>query len=225
VSAAGYAIPPIPECAELKALIGRRWQMLPIHEWELPENAPRPGIWLPRLQWERQNKLAVFAGPHVGRYNIVGRRVWWQNRDVDDVLREHGYVPLLVHRPSTSAVCANAGDVAELVIGRAFCGAFGGALRALPTTSAQHRHRHPDVDGSSSAPPRLEKKREPEEEECLEETWPWWVADQEMLAKLSRHPPTTQKTRPAYHSPLHTRCRGQRSGRRGARRPAGLRHQ
>jgi hypothetical protein len=185
VSAAGYAIPPIPECAELKALIGRRWQMLPIHERELPENAPRPGIWLPRLQWERQNKLAVFAGPHVGRYNIVGRRVWWQNRDVDDVLREHGYVPLLVHRPSTSALCADVGDVAELVLGRAFCG----ALRALPTTSAQHRHRHPDADGSSSAPPRLEKKEEPEEEECLEETRPWWVADREMLAKLSRHPP------------------------------------
>jgi hypothetical protein len=49
VSAAGYAVPPIPEGAELKALIGRRWQMLPMHERELPENAPRRGIWLPRL--------------------------------------------------------------------------------------------------------------------------------------------------------------------------------
>jgi hypothetical protein len=58
VSAVGYVVPPIPEGAKLEALIGRRWQMLPIHEWELPENAPRLGIWLPRLQQERQDDLA-----------------------------------------------------------------------------------------------------------------------------------------------------------------------
>jgi hypothetical protein len=49
VSAAGYVIPPIPEGAELDNLIGRRWQMLPLHERDLPENTPRPDIWLPRL--------------------------------------------------------------------------------------------------------------------------------------------------------------------------------
>jgi hypothetical protein len=45
------------------------------------------------------------------------------------------------------------------------------------------------------APPCGKKKEEPEEEEweqipseLLEETRPWWVADREMLAKLSRHP-------------------------------------
>jgi hypothetical protein len=32
VSVAGYAVPPILEGAELEALIGRRWQMLPMHE-------------------------------------------------------------------------------------------------------------------------------------------------------------------------------------------------
>jgi hypothetical protein len=103
VSAAAYTVPPIREGAELEALIGRRWQMLPMHERERPENAPRQGIWLPRLQRERQDELTEFAGPHVGRYNVVGRRVGWQNRDVDDVLREHGYVPSLARRPSTSA--------------------------------------------------------------------------------------------------------------------------
>jgi hypothetical protein len=36
VLAMGYAVPPIPEGAELEALIRRRWQMLPIHERELP---------------------------------------------------------------------------------------------------------------------------------------------------------------------------------------------
>jgi hypothetical protein len=64
VSAAGYAVPPIPEGAELEALIGRRWQMLPMYERELPENAPRRGIWLPRLQRERQAELSEFAGPY-----------------------------------------------------------------------------------------------------------------------------------------------------------------
>jgi hypothetical protein len=48
--------------------------------------------------------------------------------------------------------------------------------------------------GSSSTPPRHEKKEEPEEEweqilpELLEETRPWWVEHRETLAKLSRHP-------------------------------------
>jgi hypothetical protein len=53
VSAAGYAIPLIPEGAEFEALIGRRWLMLPKHERELPENAPRRDIWLSWLQRER----------------------------------------------------------------------------------------------------------------------------------------------------------------------------
>jgi hypothetical protein len=75
VSMAGYAVPPISDGAELKALIGRRWQMLPLHERELPENAPREGIWLPRLQRERHAELREFVGPHIGRYNVIGRRV------------------------------------------------------------------------------------------------------------------------------------------------------
>jgi hypothetical protein len=61
--------------------------MLPMHERDLPENAPRRGIWLARLQRERQEELGEFAMPYVGRYNVVGRRAWWQNHDVDDVLR------------------------------------------------------------------------------------------------------------------------------------------
>jgi hypothetical protein len=55
------------------------------------------------LQRERQDKLGVFAGPYVGRYNIVGRHAWWQNRDVNDVLWEHGYVLPPAPRPATSA--------------------------------------------------------------------------------------------------------------------------
>jgi hypothetical protein len=57
VSAAGYTVPPIREGTELEALIGHRWQMRPMHERDLPENRPRQGIWLPRLQRERQDEL------------------------------------------------------------------------------------------------------------------------------------------------------------------------
>jgi hypothetical protein len=60
VLAAGYAVPPIPDGAELEALIGRRWQMLPMHE---RENTPRQDIWLSRLQRERQAELGEFADP------------------------------------------------------------------------------------------------------------------------------------------------------------------
>jgi hypothetical protein len=192
VSAAGYAVPPIPEGAELEALIGRRWQMLPMHEQELPENAPRRGIWLPRLQRERQAELCVFAGPYIDRYNVVGRRAWWQNRDVDDVLREHGYVPPPARRPATSARLAP-----MQVRSRSSSSDGHSAARSAPYPPPARRSIGVvirDVMGSSSAPPRHEKKEDPEEEweqilpELLEETQPWWVEHREMLAKLSRHP-------------------------------------
>jgi hypothetical protein len=54
---------------------------------------------------------------------------------------------------------ADADDVVELILGRAFGGTFGGALRALPTTNtAQHRHRHPGCRWVfiSASPPREE---------------------------------------------------------------------
>jgi hypothetical protein len=76
--------------------------MLRLHERELPKNAPRQGIWLSRLQRERQAELGEFAGPHIGRYNVVGQRVWWQNWDIDDVLREHRCVPSPARRPFAS---------------------------------------------------------------------------------------------------------------------------
>jgi hypothetical protein len=40
VSAAGYVVPPIPEGAELEDLISQRWQMLPLHERDLPRMRP-----------------------------------------------------------------------------------------------------------------------------------------------------------------------------------------
>jgi hypothetical protein len=40
VSAAGYAVPPLLEGTKLEDLISRRWQMVPMHEQELIENAP-----------------------------------------------------------------------------------------------------------------------------------------------------------------------------------------
>jgi hypothetical protein len=161
VSAGGYTIPPIPGGTELEALIGRRWQMLPIHERELPENVPRPGIWLPRLQRERQDELAEFVGPYVGRYNIVDRRFWWQNWDADDVLWEHGYVPPPARRPYTSARSAP-----TQAMSRSLSSDGRSAARSAPyppparSTGIVIR----DADGSSLVPPHLEKKEEPEEE-------------------------------------------------------------
>jgi hypothetical protein len=195
VSATGYAIPPITKGPELDALIDRCWQMLLIHERELLENASCPGIWLPRLQWERHAQLAEFTGPHVSRYNIVGWRVWWQNRYVDDVLREHGYVPPPPCRPFSSAHSAPTQAMSRSSFSDGCFTARSGARSApYPPPARSTGIVIRDAGGSSSAPPCREKKEEPEEEEweqippeLLEETRPWWVVDQEMLVKLSRH--------------------------------------
>jgi hypothetical protein len=88
VSAAGYTVPPLPEGDALDDLIGWRWQMRPPSELDLSENAPRRSIWLPRLQREWQEEMGEFAGPYASRYILVGRRAYWQNRDIDDVLWE-----------------------------------------------------------------------------------------------------------------------------------------
>jgi hypothetical protein len=92
VSVAGYAVPPLLEGDALDDLIDRCWQMLPPSERDMPKYASRRRIWLPRLQQERQEELGEFAGPYAGRFNLIVRRAYWQNWDVDDVLREHGYV-------------------------------------------------------------------------------------------------------------------------------------
>jgi hypothetical protein len=76
--------------------------MLLLHERDLSENAPCRGIWLPQLQRERQEELGEFTGPYTGRYNVVGRRAYWQNRDVNEILREHGYMHT-AHRPIPGA--------------------------------------------------------------------------------------------------------------------------
>jgi hypothetical protein len=76
VSAVGYAILPLSEGGMLDDLIGRRWQMLPPSEWDLPENAPCRGICLSCLQREQQEELGEFAGPYAGRYNIIGPCVY-----------------------------------------------------------------------------------------------------------------------------------------------------
>jgi hypothetical protein len=233
MSATGYAVPPIPEGPELDALIGRRWQMLPIHERELPENAPRPGIWLSRLQRERQADIAEFAGPHVGRYNVVGRRIWWQNRDVDDVLGSTGTLPPPARCPFSSARSAPTQAMSRSSSSNGRSAARSGARSVpYPPPARSIGIVIRDAGGSSSAPPRREKKEEPEEKEwepispeLLEETRPWWVADREMPTKLSRHP-----QRPGRRARSVTRRRalagrGRRSGKRGARWPAGLQHQ
>jgi hypothetical protein len=92
ISAAGYGVPPLLEGDMLDDIIDQlRHLLLPVQR-NLPENAPRHSIWLPHLQRELQEELGKFVGPYAGRYNLAGRRDYWRNRDVDDVLREHNYV-------------------------------------------------------------------------------------------------------------------------------------
>jgi hypothetical protein len=55
----GVRHPALLEGDALDDLIGRYWQMLPLPEGDLPDNAPRRGIWLSRLQPERQEELGV----------------------------------------------------------------------------------------------------------------------------------------------------------------------
>jgi hypothetical protein len=76
----------------LDDLIDRCWQMFPPSERHLPENAWRRCVWLSCLQRERQEKVGEFIEPHTGRYNLIGRRRYWHNRDIDDMLWEHSYV-------------------------------------------------------------------------------------------------------------------------------------
>jgi hypothetical protein len=152
--------------------------MLLMHGQELPENAPRHSIWLPRLQRERQAKLGEFARPYVGRYNIVGRRACWQNRDFDGVLREHGYVPPPARHPTTSAR-----STPTPTRSRSSSSDGHSAARSAPYPPPARRSTGVvirDAAWSSSAPPRREKKEEPEEEweqippALLQETRPWW---------------------------------------------------
>jgi hypothetical protein len=93
VSASGYAVALILlEGPVLDELIERRWQMLPLANRELPEWAPTRAVWLMILQNEWEAELGQFCGPYHGRFNLVGRRAYWQMRDVNTVLREHGYL-------------------------------------------------------------------------------------------------------------------------------------
>jgi hypothetical protein len=53
----------------------------------------RCATWLPILESERELQLGQYYGPYNGRYNMSGRRAYQRRRNVDIVLREHGYRP------------------------------------------------------------------------------------------------------------------------------------
>jgi hypothetical protein len=94
VSTGSYAVAPIlPEGPLLDDLIEQRWEVLPPARRNLPEWAPTRAIWLFILQSERKIKLGCYFGPYHGRYNVNCQRAYWRIRDIDIVLREHGYHP------------------------------------------------------------------------------------------------------------------------------------
>jgi hypothetical protein len=57
--------------------------------------APTRVVWLPIPQSERERELelARYFGPYHDWYNVTNRRAYWHTRDVDTVLRKHGYLP------------------------------------------------------------------------------------------------------------------------------------
>jgi hypothetical protein len=67
--------------------------MLPSEQHEQPEWATTRATWLPILQHEREAELGQFYCPYHGRFNLFGRQAYWRTRDIDTVLREHGYLP------------------------------------------------------------------------------------------------------------------------------------
>jgi hypothetical protein len=59
-----------------------------------------------RFQDERDIELVRSAGRNAGRFNRIGRLVWWQGHDVNATLAEYGYRPRVnddpPRAPSTS---------------------------------------------------------------------------------------------------------------------------
>jgi hypothetical protein len=189
VSVAEYAIPPLPEGDALDDIIDQRWQLLPPEQRNLPENTPRRSIWMPRLQRERQEELGKFAGPYANRYNLSGRRRYWRNRDIDDVLREHSYV-YVARRPIQPPERRSAHSALTPPRSATRSSSSDGHSVARSATGIIIRDK---AAGSSSVPSRPVKE-EPEEEweqlpsELQEEMRTWWVERQELQATLSRHP-------------------------------------
>ncbi|KAK1678753.1 hypothetical protein QYE76_039601 [Lolium multiflorum] len=96
VSAAGYAIPPVPEKDEdLRGYIRRRRAALTPWDRANPDWGEDSALWRPRFEMERLDELANQYGMYAGgRYNQLGRQSFWAGKDVDTVLAAHGYVPL-----------------------------------------------------------------------------------------------------------------------------------
>jgi hypothetical protein len=136
VSAAGYAVPPLPEGAELKTLIGRRWQMLPMHELDLPENVTAAGAAdrarrfrrALRRQVQRRRPTRLVAEP--------GRR----RRASGVRLRAAPDAPPSYQR----TVGADATEFVELVLGR-------GILWRVPRHSPRPTHHQRGAAPASSS--------------------------------------------------------------------------
>jgi hypothetical protein len=76
VSAAGYAIPPVPEKDEdLRGYIRRRRAALTPWDRANPDWGEDSALWRPRFEMERLDELANEYGMYAGgRYNQIGRQ-------------------------------------------------------------------------------------------------------------------------------------------------------
>ena len=82
MSAAGYAIPPVPvEDEDLRGYIRRRRAELPPWDLANPDWAEGSALWRPRFELERVNELANNYGMYGGgRFNMLGQRSFWEDR-------------------------------------------------------------------------------------------------------------------------------------------------
>jgi hypothetical protein len=95
LSNTGYVEPSLPLVLgpKRRALIAKRRAHMSPAERSQPASAQNNPTWPRRFQEKRDNELARLAGSDASRFNRVGRRDWWQGRDVDTTLAEYGFKP------------------------------------------------------------------------------------------------------------------------------------
>jgi hypothetical protein len=96
ISNAGFAVPPSPPAGpHVQALAReRRNQMMPAKR-KLPANTLGSPNWPQRFEDERVVKVARAAGRSRGRFNTVGRRAWWDGREVNATLRQYDFLQIV----------------------------------------------------------------------------------------------------------------------------------
>jgi hypothetical protein len=160
--------------------------------------------WLPILQNNRELELARYFRPYHDWYNVTCHQTYWRTRDVDTLLRMHGYCP--EHRTSAGWSRSAPTPPARSSSKSGSSDGRTTALRPYHTQPCRSggvfiRQAH---GGSSSVPPRVKKEAEVKEEMPApeEDKHPWWV--KELVMASTAHHPENSEDEPGLHM-LHVR--------------------